>query len=188
MHEGSCLCGAVKFRVEGELPPPDACHCVQCRKQSGHFFASTDVPKAALSVTGSDKVTWFQSSGKIRARLLLAVWLDAVLGAAAPRLDRGRDGGVRRGDGDAVEDAHLHGREGRLLRHRRRLAAARRVSGRSARARCRSARRGGTTVRRGESGRWRSDTALTGCRRRSGGNWTCGRGCCGRWWGTVGVR
>ena len=66
MHTGSCLCGAVKFVVEGELKPPDACHCTQCRKQSGHYFASTDVPRASLSVRGADKVTWFASSERVR--------------------------------------------------------------------------------------------------------------------------
>ena len=66
MHKGSCLCGAVRFEVSGDLPPPDACHCVQCRKQSGHFFASTDVPRAAVTVDGADKVTWFASSERVR--------------------------------------------------------------------------------------------------------------------------
>ena len=66
MHKGSCLCGAVTFDVAGDLPPPDACHCSQCRKHSGHFLASTDVPRAALRVQGSDKVTWFRSSEKVR--------------------------------------------------------------------------------------------------------------------------
>lgn len=66
MHHGSCLCGAVTFEVAADLPPPDACHCRQCRKQSGHVFVSTDVPKSSLSVAGSDKVTWFQSSENIR--------------------------------------------------------------------------------------------------------------------------
>lgn len=66
MHKGSCLCGAVRFEVAGDLPPPDACHCVQCRKQSGHFFASTDVPRAAVTVDGADKVTWFASSERVR--------------------------------------------------------------------------------------------------------------------------
>jgi hypothetical protein len=66
MHKGSCLCGAVTFEVEGELPPPDACHCTACRKHSGHYFASTDVPRSALTVTGEDKVSWFQSSEKVR--------------------------------------------------------------------------------------------------------------------------
>ncbi len=66
MHKGSCLCGAVRFTVACALPGPDACHCSQCRKSSGHYFSSTDVPKAAVTVEGEDKVTWFQSSEKVR--------------------------------------------------------------------------------------------------------------------------
>ena len=66
MHRGSCLCGAVTFEVSGELPPPDACHCRHCRKQSGHYFASTDVPKSALTVHGEDHVAWHQSSETVR--------------------------------------------------------------------------------------------------------------------------
>lgn len=65
-HSGSCLCGAVRFTVDGDLPPPDGCHCVNCRKQTGHYLVSTDVPKAALTVTGSELVGWFQSSEKVR--------------------------------------------------------------------------------------------------------------------------
>jgi hypothetical protein len=66
MHTGSCLCRAITFEVEGDLAPPDACHCTQCRKQSGHFWASTDVPKATLAIKGEDKLTWFQASEKVR--------------------------------------------------------------------------------------------------------------------------
>jgi hypothetical protein len=66
MPTGSCLCGAVSFTVTGALPPPDACHCSQCRKQSGHYWASTDVPRSALTITGGDQLTWFQSSAKVR--------------------------------------------------------------------------------------------------------------------------
>ena len=66
MHQGSCLCGAVRFGVAGDLPGPDACHCVACRKSSGHFFASTDVAKADLSVQGEENLRWYQSSEKVR--------------------------------------------------------------------------------------------------------------------------
>ncbi len=66
VHKGSCLCGAVTFQIEGDLPSPDACHCSQCRKQTGHYFASTDVSRAALAIQGEDKLTWFQSSAKVR--------------------------------------------------------------------------------------------------------------------------
>ncbi|RKG83007.1 GFA family protein [Corallococcus terminator] len=66
MHKGSCLCGAIRFEVTGPLRPPDACHCSRCRKQSGHFWASTDVSRAALTIHGADRLTWFRSSEKVR--------------------------------------------------------------------------------------------------------------------------
>jgi hypothetical protein len=66
MHKGSCLCGAVRFEVKGDLPGPDGCHCSQCRKQSGHFWASTDVLKSDVTTESADNVTWFQSSQKAR--------------------------------------------------------------------------------------------------------------------------
>lgn len=66
VHTGSCLCGAVRFEVSGALHPPDACHCTQCRKQSGHYWASTDVRRSDVTIHGGDAVTWFQSSEKVR--------------------------------------------------------------------------------------------------------------------------
>lgn len=66
MYKGSCLCGAVTFEVSCALPGPDACHCTQCRKWTGHFLAGTDVPRSAVTIHGGDNVTWFQSSEKAR--------------------------------------------------------------------------------------------------------------------------
>jgi hypothetical protein len=66
MHKGSCLCGAVRFEVMGDLSEPDACHCSQCRKQSGHFFASSDVPRSTVTIHGGENITWFRSSEKVR--------------------------------------------------------------------------------------------------------------------------
>lgn len=65
-HKGSCLCGAVKIAVEGALARPDACHCAQCRKQTGHYLASTDISESALTVEGENNVRWYQSSEKVR--------------------------------------------------------------------------------------------------------------------------
>jgi hypothetical protein len=56
MHTGSRLCGAVTFKVTGDLPPPDACHCTHCRWFSVHFLAGTDIPRAALTVRGAEHV------------------------------------------------------------------------------------------------------------------------------------
>lgn len=66
-YTGSCICGAVSFEVTGTLlPPPDACHCFECRKQSGHFWVSTDVPRNSLKIEGSESLTWYRSSEKVR--------------------------------------------------------------------------------------------------------------------------
>ncbi|WP_342076246.1 GFA family protein [Yoonia sp. SS1-5] len=67
MHKGSCLCGVVQFTVTGDLPAPSACHCVACRKHSGHYEASVDIPRTALDITaGQEQVKWYQSSPKVR--------------------------------------------------------------------------------------------------------------------------
>lgn len=57
---GHCLCGNVQF--ETDAPPQGACvcHCGQCRRQSGHLWASAHVPKDALRITGA--VAWFAAS------------------------------------------------------------------------------------------------------------------------------
>lgn len=65
-YPGSCLCGAVRFTVAGPLGAPDACHCTQCRKQSGHFWVSTDVPTAALQIADEAQLRWYASSEKVR--------------------------------------------------------------------------------------------------------------------------
>ena len=64
MHQGSCLCGAVSFTITGALDDPMACHCTHCRKQTGHFEVSVDVPRDRVDVTG--EVQWYQSSEKVR--------------------------------------------------------------------------------------------------------------------------
>lgn len=66
MNLGSCLCGAVRFSVEGALSAPSACHCTKCRKHTGHFEAGTDVPRAALTIEGAENLTWYHSSEKVR--------------------------------------------------------------------------------------------------------------------------
>ncbi len=66
MHRGSCLCGIVRIRVDGPLNPPDACHCTICRKVSGHYLVSTDIPRDGLHIEGKEYVSWFRSSEKVR--------------------------------------------------------------------------------------------------------------------------
>jgi hypothetical protein len=50
--------------VNGPLRPVIACHCVQCRKTSGHYVAATSVVREAVEIVGD--VRWFASSDKAR--------------------------------------------------------------------------------------------------------------------------
>lgn len=65
-HNGSCLCGGVRFRVRGSLRGVIYCHCSQCRKQSGHFYAATSADAGDLTVEGEDMVTWYAASPEAR--------------------------------------------------------------------------------------------------------------------------
>ncbi len=61
-HTGGCLCGGVRYSVEGALREVRACHCSQCRRTSGHFVAATSAPKSALSFLQGDTLRWYRSS------------------------------------------------------------------------------------------------------------------------------
>jgi hypothetical protein len=63
---GSCSCGAVHFATSGPLRGVIYCHCKQCRKQSGHFFAATNVPDDRIMIEGASNVTWYRGSDSAR--------------------------------------------------------------------------------------------------------------------------
>ena len=63
-HRGSCLCGRVRFQIEGVLPAFGNCHCSICRKATGAAFWTAG-PVRASSFTwlsGDDSVRWYESS------------------------------------------------------------------------------------------------------------------------------
>ena len=61
---GSCLCQAVVFEMQPPLRPVILCHCAQCRKTSGHFWAATSVLHQQFSLITDEGLVWFQSSAK----------------------------------------------------------------------------------------------------------------------------
>lgn len=65
-NAGSCLCGAVRFRTNGPLRGVVYCHCTQCRKQSGHYYAATSVASDRIEIEGEDAITWFRASAEAR--------------------------------------------------------------------------------------------------------------------------
>ena len=65
-YTGECLCGAVRFEVHGELTDPHACHCGQCRRQSGHFVVGASADRDQFRLVEDKGLKWFQSSSFAR--------------------------------------------------------------------------------------------------------------------------
>ena len=59
---GGCLCGALRFRIEGALGEAHACHCGQCRRQSGHYVVGVDFAWDDIRLEGEDSLRWYESS------------------------------------------------------------------------------------------------------------------------------
>lgn len=64
--KGGCQCGAVQFELTGPLDDVVACHCEQCRRTSGHFYAATRLPKSGFRLTRDAGLTWFRASDTAR--------------------------------------------------------------------------------------------------------------------------
>ena len=70
MYEGSCLCGSIQYRIEGELSDFGYCHCKSCRKASGSAFgANAGFERRNFSLSDPSGVLreYESSSGKTRA-------------------------------------------------------------------------------------------------------------------------
>ena len=64
--KGSCECQGVMFELTGELRDVVFCHCSQCRKTSGHYWAATQVSKGNLNLIKATSLSWYDSSDKAR--------------------------------------------------------------------------------------------------------------------------
>ncbi len=62
MQTGRCECGAVTFEVTGLRDTVTFCHCSQCRRTSGHFWASTHAAFTNVTFSRDDGLHWYASS------------------------------------------------------------------------------------------------------------------------------
>ena len=70
MVTGSCLCGAVRWRIDGPFTGMTHCHCSMCRKAHGAPFATYAAvdPESVTFLAGSDQTGVFESSpGAVRS-------------------------------------------------------------------------------------------------------------------------
>ena len=64
MLKGSCLCGGVRYEIDGPLDGARNCHCSICRKAHGAAFRSRAgvLAKDFRWVSGEQLITWYESS------------------------------------------------------------------------------------------------------------------------------
>ena len=61
--DGGCLCGAVRYHVEGEPAVTALCHCTHCARQSGSLFSMIcGVPAASFAVTKGALTTFLDTA------------------------------------------------------------------------------------------------------------------------------
>ena len=95
MTRGSCVCGAVAFRIEGPFRGFQYCHCSRCRKKTGSS-------NAANIFVPVDQFSWEQGEEKVKRFELSSAkyWSTAFCqdcGSAMPWLTKtGESDGRRR--------------------------------------------------------------------------------------------
>ncbi len=65
-HTGGCLCGAVRYEARGPLADVTACHCGQCRRQSGHLYATTSIAAEHFTLIEDRGLKWYRASATAR--------------------------------------------------------------------------------------------------------------------------
>ena len=64
---GRCLCGVVQFEATADRAGVTACHCSQCRRWSGNFWASVNVPMSGFRIlAGEAQLKWVRASDYAR--------------------------------------------------------------------------------------------------------------------------
>jgi hypothetical protein len=58
---GRCLCGAVRFEVDGPLRDVVVCHCGECRRWAGHVWATSSAQRDEVRILGEGALRWIDS-------------------------------------------------------------------------------------------------------------------------------
>jgi hypothetical protein len=79
-HSGSCLCGAVQYKVDGDFERFYLCHCQHCRKDSGSAHAANlfSTSAALTWVLGKDNVVFFNLPSTRHSRSFCSVCGSAL--------------------------------------------------------------------------------------------------------------
>lgn len=107
--KGECLCGEVKFEIEGDLPNLYQCHCSLCRKATGSSAnAATFISQKSFRwLAGQNAISSFQKPTGYRSDFC------SICGSPVPNQLRGMElvwvpAGLLEKSFDAEVSVHLH--------------------------------------------------------------------------------
>ena len=82
IHSGSCLCGQVRFEIDGDFEQFFLCHCDYCRKDTGSAHAANLFSSNAHLkwIAGRDRLTTFNLPGTRHTKSFCS-----ICGSALPR-------------------------------------------------------------------------------------------------------
>lgn len=63
---GGCLCGAVRYEVQGRLRDVVNCHCSQCRRLNGNYGAHSKALKVKITIKKDEGLSWYKISDRVR--------------------------------------------------------------------------------------------------------------------------
>jgi hypothetical protein len=116
---GGCLCGAVRYKVSGDVGRPMACHCHMCRRFHGALGVFIGASRGAIELSGSENIHWFASSAnaergscrlcgsKLFWRDLTGEAMDVTVGCLDRSEDAAPTGHIwvdHRGDYEVIDD------------------------------------------------------------------------------------
>lgn len=59
---GACHCGVVRVHIPGNSIGVVACHCADCQKLHGNFFAMLICDRTTVRWEGEEHINWYRSS------------------------------------------------------------------------------------------------------------------------------
>lgn len=61
-HTGGCLCGAVRYEVNGPLRGVVNCHCTMCQRLHGGFGGHSKAKRTDVTLTEDRGLAWYKTS------------------------------------------------------------------------------------------------------------------------------
>jgi len=59
---GGCLCGGVRYRIDGKYRDVICCHCENCRRTHGHIAAYTALQRSDLILESEQTLQWYHDA------------------------------------------------------------------------------------------------------------------------------